>query len=71
MRHKNQDAKISKLIFLKTCATIAPKRRYIKNKRGPSINPWGTTHEIFACEEHPLAVDDQMNRTKTIWIRLD
>ena len=46
---------------------------YIKNKRGTSIDPWGTPHEIFACEFliHPLAIDDQINRTETIWIRLD
>ena len=25
---------------------------YIKNKRGPSIDPWGTPHEIFACEDN-------------------
>ena len=24
---------------------------YIKNKRGPSIDPWRTPHELFACEE--------------------
>ena len=47
----------------------------IKNKRDPSIEPWGTPHEKFACEDrfqiHPLAVDDQINRNETIWIRLD
>ena len=24
---------------------------YIKNKRGSSIDPWGTPHEIFACTD--------------------
>ena len=24
---------------------------YIKNKRDPSIDPWGIPHEIFACED--------------------